>query len=258
LESDALFIIGGISSFASSIILIGTTIMTDPRAVDVHSKQHSAEERTDHGDDLKRRNLYDLEHLDLTVLYPADPALARLISVVPGNIADFDVDAIVNAANESLLGGGGVDEAIHRRAGPGLLAECRSLPENPRTGFRCDVGEAVLTRGHSLPARHVIHTVAPLLDEFGREQPALLQRCYESCLRYVDGSRIRSIAFCSLGTGFYGYPQEGAARVALRTVHDWLLQSDNRHRVQAVVFATFGEQQTQVYRQLVACYFPTQ
>lgn len=106
----------------------------------------------------------------------------------------------MNAANESLLGGGGVDAAIHNGAGRGLFEECERLPID-RYGQRCAVGEAKITSGHNLPAKFVVHTVAPLLDGDGQPQPELLKLCYESCLAHIDGTKVRSMAFCCLVRG---------------------------------------------------------
>jgi O-acetyl-ADP-ribose deacetylase (regulator of RNase III) len=130
------------------------------------------------------------------------------IEILQGDITRLDVDAVVNAANESLLGGGGVDGAIHRAAGPGLLAECRTLG-----GAR--TGEAKMTAGHRLPARHVIHAVGPVWHGGGRGEPELLARCYRESLRLAAEAGLSSVAFPAISTGAYGYPIEAAARIAL-------------------------------------------
>ena len=132
-----------------------------------------------------------------------------MIEVVQADITTLAVDAIVNAANEALRGGGGVDGAIHRAAGPGLLAELRRYD-------RCPTGEAVLTGGHALPARFVIHAVGPVWHGGTRGEPALLRRAYESAFRVArDEGTIRSIAFAAISTGVYGYPKPDAAAIAL-------------------------------------------
>lgn len=163
----------------------------------------------------------------------ADP-LARRIRVVEGDITQLHVDAVVNAANESLLGGGGVDGAIHRAAGPGLLAECRRLGG-------CATGEAKVTGAHLLPARYVIHTVGPVWRGGDRGEPELLARCYRRSLEEAHRLGLGSVAFPSISTGVYGYPVDEAARVAVREVRSWLSAYD---LPVGVVFCTFGSVST--------------
>jgi O-acetyl-ADP-ribose deacetylase (regulator of RNase III) len=137
------------------------------------------------------------------------------LELVQGDITRADVDALVNAANESLLGGGGVDGAIHRAAGPGLLAECRTLNG-------CETGSAKITRGYNLKARHVIHAVGPIYHDGKRGEPALLARAYQTCLDLASQNKCASIAFPAISTGVYGYPMEDAARIAFRTIIEYL------------------------------------
>jgi O-acetyl-ADP-ribose deacetylase (regulator of RNase III) len=132
-----------------------------------------------------------------------------------GDITRLDVDAIVNAANSTLLGGGGVDGAIHRAAGPELVAECRTLGG-------CPPGEARLTRGHRLKARHVIHTVGPIWQGGILGEPEVLAACYRTCLAISVEGGFREIAFPAISTGIYGYPREDAARIAIATVRQHL------------------------------------
>lgn len=156
-----------------------------------------------------------------------------------GNLTTYDVDAIVNAANESLLGGGGVDGAIHRAAGPDLLAECRML-------HGCKTGEAKITKGYNLKARSVIHTVGPIYS--GKPQDAvLLRRCYWNSLELARENRLHSIAFPAISTGVYGYPLEEATTIAIQTVLDWLLVNPDYDL--DVVFVGFNEYTTKVYEQ---------
>jgi len=169
------------------------------------------------------------------------------IEVLQTDITTLDVDAIVNAANEALLGGGGVDGAIHRAAGPGLLEECRALPQ-VRTGVRCPTGDARITGAHRLPARHVIHTVGPVWRGGSSGEAALLASCYRESLRLADEHGLASIAFPAISCGVYGYPPELAVQVAVREVRDWL---DAREVDARVIFACFGPEMAGLYRQFV-------
>jgi O-acetyl-ADP-ribose deacetylase (regulator of RNase III) len=164
--------------------------------------------------------------------------LARRVSVVSSDITQQDVDAIVNAANASLLGGGGVDGAIHKAAGPQLLAECKTIGG-------CPTGEARLTQGYRLKARHVIHTVGPVWRDGSRYEPELLRRCYKSCLTLAEQHSFASVAFPAISTGAFGFPPDLAAAVATQTVVAWL---QIRAFPASVVFVCFGEPATQTLR----------
>ncbi|HLA63404.1 MAG TPA: O-acetyl-ADP-ribose deacetylase [Rhodothermales bacterium] len=155
--------------------------------------------------------------------------------VVVGDLTAQDVDAVVNAANETLLGGGGVDGAIHRAAGPELLAACRALPE-VRPGVRCPTGEARITPGFRLPARHVIHTVGPVWHGGTHREPELLASAYASSLALAEAHRLDTVAFPAISTGVYGYPRAAAARVAVATVRSWLAAHAHPRRVVLVAF----------------------
>ena len=157
------------------------------------------------------------------------------IEVVQGDITTLDVDAIVNAANERMLGGGGVDGAIHRAAGPELLAACRQVPE-VRPGVRCPTGEARLTPGFRLRARHVIHTVGPVWHGGSRGEPELLTQCYRNSLGIARDQRFRSVAFPAISCGVYGYPIDAAATIAIREVQAFLDSSDRPERVVLAAF----------------------
>ncbi|MBL8764684.1 MAG: O-acetyl-ADP-ribose deacetylase [Phycisphaerae bacterium] len=149
------------------------------------------------------------------------PTDRTIIEVVRGDLTTQPVDAVVNAANPSLLGGGGVDGAIHTAAGPGLRAECRAIRELA-PGVRCPTGHARLTAGHALPAPHVIHTVGPVWGERPEsESDGLLASCHQRALTIADERRFLTIAFPCISTGAYGYPVARAARVALRAVRVW-------------------------------------
>lgn len=151
------------------------------------------------------------------------------LELVQGDITQQDVDAIVNAANASLLGGGGVDGAIHRAAGPKLLAECRKLGG-------CETGNAKITRGHDLPARHVIHTVGPVFRDGKHNEPMLLASAYLAALELAASNDCASVAFPAISTGVYGYPMEDAARIAFRTIIDSMTEHPEIKLVRYVLY----------------------
>jgi O-acetyl-ADP-ribose deacetylase (regulator of RNase III) len=153
------------------------------------------------------------------------------IAVVEGDITRQRVDAIVNAANTSLLGGGGVDGAIHRAAGPELLAECRALGG-------CATGQAKITRGCKLPARWVIHAVGPVWRDGNHGEEELLASCYRNCFVLVEKHGIKTVAFPSISTGAYGFPMDRAARIAVRETKNFLARNESVERVALVCFGT--------------------
>jgi len=163
------------------------------------------------------------------------------IEIFRGDITKLEVDAIVNAANTTLLGGGGVDGAIHRAAGPELLAECRTLGG-------CQPGEAKITRGYHLPARFVIHTVGPIWRGGKHDEAQRLADCYRNSLKLAVENEIKTIAFPAISCGAYGYPIEDAAQIAFKTTRDFLAANDE---IQKVIFAVWGEDVYQAYQRLL-------
>ena len=161
------------------------------------------------------------------------------IQIVHGDITKLDVDAIVNAANSTLLGGGGVDGAIHRAAGPELLAECRALGG-------CEPGKAKITRGYRLPARFVIHTVGPIWRGGKRDEARILANCYRNSLQLAVENEVKTIAFPAISCGAYGYPIEQAAQIALETTREFLGATQNIHRV---IFVLWGDDVYDAYRE---------
>ncbi|XP_010346529.3 ADP-ribose glycohydrolase MACROD1 isoform X3 [Saimiri boliviensis] len=180
--------------------------------------------------------------------YKKDKQLNEKISLLRGDITKLEVDAIVNAANSSLLGGGGVDGCIHRAAGALLTDECRTLQS-------CETGKAKITGGYRLPAKYVIHTVGPMAyGEPSASQAAELRSCYLSSLDLLLENRLRSVAFPCISTGVFGYPSEAAAEVVLATLREWLEQ--HKDKVDRLIICVFHEKDENIYLSRLPHYFP--
>jgi O-acetyl-ADP-ribose deacetylase (regulator of RNase III) len=164
-----------------------------------------------------------------------------LIEIIEGDITRLEVDAIVNAANASLLGGGGVDGAIHRAAGPGLLEECRTLGG-------CPTGNAKITSAYNLPCKFIIHAVGPVWRGGRQDEEKLLADAYRHALWIADNTKLRSIAFPNISTGIYGFPKELAARIAITTVSEFL---ETASHVKQVIFCIFDQENGPIYRRLL-------
>jgi len=156
------------------------------------------------------------------------------LTLTQGDITTEHVDALVNAANSSLMGGGGVDGAIHRVGGPQILEECKKIREQQG---RCATGQAVLTTAGKLPAKYVVHTVGPVWSGGTKQEAGALRNCYLKSLELAESVNARSIAFPSISTGAYGYPTHEAAQVALKAIHDYLQTSDHFDEIRIVLFS---------------------
>ncbi|KAI0346282.1 A1pp-domain-containing protein [Trametopsis cervina] len=181
--------------------------------------------------------------------YKSSGDLLDRVSLYQGTITELEVDAIVNAANRRLLGGGGVDGAIHRAAGRQLLEECRALGG-------CQTGDAKITKGYNLPAKHVIHTVGPIYDSSNEANCAkLLASCYRRSLEIAVENSLKHAAFPSVSTGVYGYPIEDATHIALAEVRQYL-ESNEGAKLDRVIFVVWSDEDKLVYQRLLPVYFP--
>jgi O-acetyl-ADP-ribose deacetylase (regulator of RNase III) len=167
------------------------------------------------------------------------------LKLIQGDITKLQVDAIVNAANSSLLGGGGVDGAIHRAGGPQILEECRQI-RNKQGG--CKAGEAVITSGGNLKAKHVIHTVGPVWNGGSKNEEQLLANAYRNSLRVAIENSVSIMAFPNISTGIYGFPKRRAAEIAIETVQQFLQVNES---IREVIFCCFDEENTNLYQQLL-------
>eukprot|EP00993_Chasmostoma_nieuportense_P002362 NODE_3164_length_1019_cov_21.297085_g3020_i0.p1 GENE.NODE_3164_length_1019_cov_21.297085_g3020_i0~~NODE_3164_length_1019_cov_21.297085_g3020_i0.p1 ORF type:complete len:271 (+),score=42.19 NODE_3164_length_1019_cov_21.297085_g3020_i0:70-882(+) len=182
-------------------------------------------------------------HRDCSVpVYKPNKLLNQRVALFRGPVTMVKCDAIVNAANENCMGGGGVDGAVHRAAGPLLVIECAAFPI-------CPTGSTRITKAYDLPARYILHSVGPI-----GENPEALASCYTSCLGLATQARVRSLAFCMISTGIFGYPLEDATHVALKVCREWLLKHPQQDL--QLIFACYTEREQEVYERLMASYFP--
>lgn len=175
---------------------------------------------------------------NLSPTWACDLISVATIKTLQGDITELNIDVIVNAANHTLLGGGGVDGAIHRVAGPELLAACRKLGG-------CKTGEAKITDGYHLPCRYVIHTVGPVWSGGQKREPELLESCYRNSLKLAQSAGVQTVAFPSISTGVYRFPMERACRIAVDTVRSCL---EEMQEIEKVLFVCFSAQDLDVYR----------
>ncbi|XP_063172671.1 ADP-ribose glycohydrolase MACROD1 isoform X2 [Candoia aspera] len=187
-------------------------------------------------------------HQPEETIYPKDNNLNGKISLFRGDITKLEVDAIVNAANSSLLGGGGVDGCIHRAAGPLLKEECRTLNG-------CETGKAKITCGYRLPAKFVIHTVGPIAQgDPSASQQTELSNCYKNSLKVALENKLQTVAFPCISTGVFGYPNDAAAEVVLNTLHVWL--EGNKDKVGRLIVCVFLEKDDEIYKEKLPRFFP--
>ncbi|KAJ5074455.1 poly [adp-ribose] polymerase [Anaeramoeba ignava] len=233
--------------------------------MDKQANQESNQNRKDHSDELKNRNEKDYERIlkEKKVYTEVDEEINKLVEIYKGSIVEINnrrnsekIDSIVNAANETLLGGGGIDQIIHAKAGPGLREECiKKFPEDS-FGARCRTGYSVITGAHNLPFKAIIHTVGPYLDDSGNPQPKLLEFCYKHSLMYLDGKDISSIAFPCISTGYYGYPMVDACEIALGYTRKFLDDPDNRKNTKKILFCVYNDLEFKIYQNLFDKFFP--
>jgi len=177
--------------------------------------------------------------------FQVDEELNNKVALWHGDITTLELDAIVNSANESLMGGsGGIEAAIHKAAGPRLLSECGAL-------HGCETGQVKISRGYDLPSTYILHTVGPV-----DENPEVLEACYNGCLDLLEKNKIKTVAFCAVSTGVFGFPIEPATRIALSTVRRWLETGNNRTKVNLVVFVLYKDRDNACYEQIMPEYFP--
>jgi O-acetyl-ADP-ribose deacetylase (regulator of RNase III) len=205
---------------------------------DIHAQQDS-DNRRDHPPELIEANRRDAASEFVVGFNP------KKFSLHCGNILDVEAEAIVNAANEGLCGGGGIDGVIHAACGPALLEECMTIPAGPH-GERCLTGQSVITGAGQSHFKHVIHTVGPYLDENDNTQPHLLRSCYRTALQLCKSHNIKSVVFPCISTGYYGYPMKEAAEIALDEISRWTEKNDI-----FIYVAVFNSTEQTIYKKLL-------
>lgn len=204
-------------------------------------------------DQARRRAVYKCgsafsTQADLQQTLLGESGLASRVGVLQGDVTTLEIDAVVNAANETLMGGGGIDGAIHAAAGPLLQFECAALMA-AGDPVSCAAGQTVVTRGYKLPANYVLHTVAPYLDAREQPQPALMRSCYRTIMQQCLSHGLRTVAIPAIGTGFYGYPKAEAARLGADVVLAWMAE---RSLPAQVYFVGFTAEDTEIMRTALA------
>ncbi|XP_048391586.1 ADP-ribose glycohydrolase MACROD1-like [Stegostoma tigrinum] len=231
-------------AFDDGIVLLKDISVWREDAKKIYLKEKLEDKDQDEHPPLKERTGEEGEEAPVLKTHK----LNENVSLYRGDITKLKIDAVVNAANKSLLGGGGVDGCIHRAAGPKLLLACRQLNG-------CNTGDAKITPGYDLPAKYVIHTVGPIArgscDERLKRQ---LRNCYEASLKLFEAQGLKSIAFPCISTGIYGFPQDDAAEIAVSTVKEWL--ADKQALVDRVIFCVFLESDHKIYKEKMLHHFP--
>uniref|UniRef100_A0A671KZ77 O-acetyl-ADP-ribose deacetylase MACROD1-like n=1 Tax=Sinocyclocheilus anshuiensis TaxID=1608454 RepID=A0A671KZ77_9TELE len=255
-------VIGAVGVSAAVLASLSTSTLHALNLDSESSDWKEAKKKLCSMDKEKRREMYRVDFIPLEKIpvwspsgdpsckprYKVNEELNRKISLFSGDITKLEIDAIANAANKTLLGGGGVDGAIHRGAGPLLRKECGTLNG-------CETGEAKITGAYGLPAKHVIHTVGPIVhDSVGEREEQALRNCYYTCLHTATKNHLRTVAIPCISTGVYGYPPDQAVEVALRTVREYLEQ--NHEKLDRVIFCVFLKSDKELYETMLPAYFP--
>eukprot|EP01095_Lingulamoeba_sp_RSL-Kostka_P014814 TRINITY_DN6600_c0_g1_i1.p1 TRINITY_DN6600_c0_g1~~TRINITY_DN6600_c0_g1_i1.p1 ORF type:complete len:249 (+),score=70.39 TRINITY_DN6600_c0_g1_i1:67-813(+) len=226
-----------------------------------NANQVNNELRTDHSRELKDKNMLEYEELvkkeefliNIKNLINNEEELLNKIRLTNEEYVKINCDCIVNAANEGLEGGGGIDQIIHKHGGNELTEACKRIPAYAQIGnfkLRCRTGDAKLTGAYNLkPIKYVAHTVGPYLDENGNTQPHHLKSCYNSCLGFTNQEDINSVAFCCISTGYYGYPMCEAAGIAISTTLQYI--NDNFIDIEEIIFCAYNDLEYKIYTHII-------